>query len=453
MDEVKTVSAGRELENSEGLGRVVEVDLVIVGGGPAGLAAAVSAYDAGCRSMVILERDKHLGGILQQCIHNGFGLQWFKEELTGPEYAQRFINQVTERGIPSETGTMVLEIQYHPEREGYTKSVLTVSPKYGVSEYRAKSVVLAMGCRERVRGNLKTPGTRPAGIYSAGLAQRLVNLEGVMPGKNVVILGSGDIGLIMARRMMWEGASVKMVCEIMPYSAGLARNIQQCLIDQNIPLYLSTTVVDIHGKDRLEAITVAQVDENRRPIPGTERRVECDTLLLSVGLLPENELSRALGVEMDRVTGGPVVTADRETSVPGVYACGNVLHVHDIVDFVSKESMIAGRAAALNAEAPSAGEASLVTINHAGLVRYTVPQHVNLASGEAFSIFCRVGQPVDTGSYTLTVGGADGPVVLEKKFIRAVPSEMAEIQISAAKVAEIRKVMEETGSAELKLKA
>lgn len=425
---------------------IKQVNIAVVGGGPAGLAAAVAAYDAGERDLIIIERDRHLGGILQQCIHNGFGLQWFKKELTGPEYAQRFIDQAEERQIESMTGTMVLEIQYHPEQpEGYTKSVFCLSPSYGVIEYQAKAVILSMGCRERVRGNLKTPGTRPVGIYSAGLAQRLVNLEGVMPGKEVVILGSGDIGLIMARRMKWEGADVKMVCEIMPYSAGLARNIQQCLIDQNIPLHLSTTVVNIHGKDRLEGVTIAAVDEKRQPIPGTERYVSCDTLLLSVGLLPENELSRALSVEMDPVTGGPKVDEDRETSIPGVYACGNVLHVHDIVDFVSKESTIAGEAAARQIAADNGKEKAAskgAIIKAAGNVRYTVPQHASLLA--PFSIYCRVGQPQSEGQFVLkALIGGEEKVILTRKFVRAVPSEMAEIPVGEKQLSEIRTVFGE----------
>ena len=412
---------------------IKEVNTVIVGGGPAGLAAAVAAYDEGERSILIVERDTHLGGILQQCIHNGFGLQWFKEELTGPENAQRFIDQVEERGIESVTGTMVLELQYHPENKPYDKSVMCLSPEDGVLELRCKSAILSMGCRERVRGNLKTPGTRPVGIFSAGLAQRLVNLEGVMPGHKVVILGSGDIGLIMARRMKWEGADVKMVCEIMPYSSGLARNIQQCLIDQNIPLYLNTTVVDIHGKDRLEGVTVAEVDERRNPIPGTERYVECDTLLLSVGLLPENELSKTLGVEMDRVTGGPQVDENRMTSVPGVYACGNVLHVHDIVDFVSKESMIAGRSAAKYNTKTDEEKSEEIAVKAAGEVRYTVPQRVSL--DEPFSIYCRVGRPVGAGKYVLKAGEE---TIFERKFIKAVPGEMAELPVKASELEKIK---------------
>lgn len=418
------------------------VDCVIVGGGPAGMAAAVACYDAGCQDLVILERDQHLGGILQQCIHNGFGLQWFKEELTGPEYAQRFADQVQERQIACETGTMVLEIQYRPGEE-YDKSVFCLSPSDGVKEYRCHSVVLAMGCRERVRGNLKIPGTRPVGIYSAGLAQRLVNLEGVMLGRQVVVLGSGDIGLIMARRMKWEGADVKMVCELMPYSSGLARNIQQCLVDQEIPLKLSTTVVNIHGRERLTGVTIAKVDENRRPIPGTEEYVPCDTLLLSVGLLPENELSKALHVQMDPVTGGAQVDEHRQTSVPGVYACGNVLHVHDIVDFVSKESMIAGRAAASYAKQESSAQqeeaAEQTAIRPLGVVRYTVPQRASLT--EPFSIYCRVGQPVENGRFVLK---ADGQEVWQRRFIRVVPGEMQEFAISEKLLEKMRGVQQIT---------
>lgn len=423
------------------------VDCAIVGGGPAGMAAAVACYDAGIKDLVILERDKHLGGILQQCIHNGFGLQWFKEELTGPEYAQRFVDQVEERQIPYETGTMVLEIQYHPGEE-YDKSVLCLSPEEGVAEYRCHSVVLSMGCRERVRGNLKIPGTRPVGIYSAGLAQRLVNLEGMMPGKQVVVLGSGDIGLIMARRMKWEGADVKMVCELMPYSSGLARNIQQCLVDQDIPLKLSTTVVNIHGKERLTGVTIAQVDENKKPIPGTEEYVPCDTLLLSVGLLPENELSRGLELAMDPVTGGAKVDEGRQTSVPGVYACGNVLHVHDIVDFVSKESMIAGKSAALYSKKVKNGKQAeavqAVEIRPVGQVRYTVPQRASLT--EAFSIYCRVAQPLENGSFVLK---ADGQEVLQRKFLRVVPGEMQELAIGEKLLEKLKGAAEITLEVEL----
>ena len=394
-----------------------KIDTLIVGGGPAGLAAACACYDGGVRDILIVERDVHLGGILQQCIHNGFGLQWFKEELTGPEYAQRFVDEAAKRQIPYMTETMVLEITKD-------KKVYCVNPEEGVVVFECKTIILAMGCRERVRGNLKIPGTRPAGVYSAGLAQRLVNLEGVMPGKEVVILGSGDIGLIMARRMKWEGADVKMVCEIKPYSSGLARNIHQCLKDNDIPLHLNTTVVKVHGKKRVEGVTIAKVDENRRPIKETEQFVPCDTLMLSVGLLPENELSRGMDLVMDPVTGGPAVDENRQTSIPGVYACGNVLHVHDIVDFVSKESMIAGAAAAAYVQNTPEQETKAVAMQPGKNVRYIVPQR--LVAPEACSLYFRVGSPLGAGEIRLT---ADGETLLTRKFIRAVPGEMEELPL------------------------
>ena len=313
-------------------------DLIIIGGGPAGLAAAVAAKDNGIDNILILERDKSLGGILQQCIHNGFGLHTFKEELTGPEYAARFIEQVEERGIEYKLNTMVMDIS--PE-----KVVTATNREDGILLLQAKAIILAMGCRERSRGALNIPGYRPAGIYSAGTAQHLVNMEGLMPGKEVVILGSGDIGLIMARRMTLEGAKVKVVAELMPYSGGLKRNIVQCLNDFDIPLKLSHTVVNIEGKERVKGITLAQVGPDRKPIPGTEEHYDCDTLLLSCGLIPENELTKEAGVEMNRVTSGPNVNDQLETSVAGVFACGNVCHVHDLVDFVTAESQRAGAAA------------------------------------------------------------------------------------------------------------
>ena len=317
----------------------LQKDIVIIGGGPAGLAAAVSAYDAGCRNILILERDRELGGILNQCIHNGFGLHTFGEELTGPEYAGRFIERVKERQIAYALGTMVLDL-----KEG--NIVCAMNREQGVFEIEAGAIVLAMGCRERARGALNIPGYRPAGIYSAGTAQYYVNREGYLPGREVVILGSGDIGLIMARRMTLEGATVRCVAEIQPYSGGLKRNIVQCLDDYNIPLRLRTTVIDIIGRKRVEAVVLARVDENNKPIPGTEETVPCDTLLLSCGLLPENELTKGLPVEMSSVTRGPVVDDHYATSVPGVFACGNVLHVHDLVDYVSREAGLAGRYAA-----------------------------------------------------------------------------------------------------------
>ncbi len=314
-------------------------DLVIIGGGPAGMSAAVAAYESGIRDIVILERDSSLGGILQQCIHNGFGLHKFGEELTGPEYANRYEKTVEKYNIQYKLDTMVLDISDD-------KTVTAINKKDGIFQIKAKAVILAMGCRERSKGALNIAGTRPSGIFSAGTAQRLVNIKGYMPGKNVVILGSGDIGLIMARRMTLEGAKVHAVCELMPYSGGLARNIEQCLNDFDIPLMLSHTVTQIHGKERLCGVTVSKVDANRRPIDGTEKYIPCDTLLLSVGLIPENELSKSVGIDLDRITSGAVVDQDRQTSKSGIFACGNVLHVHDLVDFVSDEAEIAGRAAA-----------------------------------------------------------------------------------------------------------
>ena len=319
----------------------MKTDLVIIGGGPAGMAAAVSAYENGTTDILILERDKELGGILNQCIHNGFGLHTFKEERTGPEYAARYISMVYEKKIPYMLHTMVVDV-----RGGDPCIVTAMNHKKGLFEIEAKAVVLAMGCRERPRGAMNIPGSRPSGIYSAGTAQRFVNIEGRMPGKEVVVLGSGDIGLIMARRMSLQGAKVKMVAEIMPYSGGLKRNIVQCLDDFGIPLKLSHTVTKIHGKDRIEGVTVSKVDGNLKPIPGTEEYVSCDTLLLSCGLIPENELSESAGARMDPVTSGPVVNARLQTTAEGVFACGNVLHVHDLVDNVSKEAVEAGANAA-----------------------------------------------------------------------------------------------------------
>ena len=357
-------------------------DLVIVGGGPAGLAAAISARDHGIESILIIERDKELGGILNQCIHNGFGLHTFKEELTGPEYASRFIEQVAERGIEYKLNTMVMDIAADaPSGNVITKKVTAMNREDGMFEIHAKAVILSMGCRERSRGALNIPGYRPAGIFSAGTAQRLVNMEGYMPGREVVILGSGDIGLIMARRMTLEGAKVKVVAELMPYSGGLKRNIVQCLDDFGIPLKLSHTVIDIEGKNRVEAVTIAEVGPDRKPIPGTEERYTCDTLLLSCGLIPENELTKQMGAELSDVTGGPIVDESLETDIPGVFACGNVLHVHDLVDYVSEEATAAGRHAAeyVKNGGDKSDDGKEISITATGGVRYTVPSTINTA--------------------------------------------------------------------------
>lgn len=369
-----------------------EYDLIVIGGGPAGLAAAISAHRCGVQNILILERDRELGGILNQCIHNGFGLHTFQEELTGPEYASRFISQVQELAIPYKLNTMVLDIS----ASGKEKTVTAMSRAEGLMTLTAKAVILAMGCRERPRGALNIPGYRPAGIYSAGTAQRLVNMEGYLPGKEVVILGSGDIGLIMARRMTLEGAKVKVVAELMPYSGGLQRNIVQCLDDFGIPLKLSHTVIDIDGRDRVKGVTLAQVDENRRPIPGTEEYIPCDTLLLSVGLIPENELSGRLGTDMAPVTSGPLVNESLETSIPGVFACGNVLHVHDLVDYVSQEAQNAGKYAAgyiLKPMAASPCESGPVPLTAKCGVRYTVPQMLRPSRmEETLTVRFRVGE-------------------------------------------------------------
>ena len=394
-------------------------DLVIIGGGPAGLAAAVAARESGIEDILILERDTELGGILNQCIHSGFGLHTFQEELTGPEYAQRYIQKVRDLAIPCLLDTMVLEIT--PERV-----VTAVNTREGLFQLQAGAVILAMGCRERARGSLIIPGFRPAGIYSAGTAQRLVNIEGFMPGKEVVILGSGDIGLIMARRMTLEGAHVQVVAELMPYSGGLKRNIVQCLDDFGIPLKLSHTVVDIQGRERLTGVTLAQVDENRRPIPGTEEHYDCDTLLLSCGLIPENELSRGAGVELSPVTNGPVVDESLETNIPGVFACGNVLHVHDLVDFVSQEAQQAGRRAArFLQKGEERGKAIRITAGKG--VRYTVPAKVDpCRMEEELTVRFRVDNVYRGAAVTVSAGGE---TLQRRKKLILTPGEMEEVRL------------------------
>ena len=393
-------------------------DIVIVGGGPAGMAAAVAAYDAGCTDVVILDREPDIGGILRQCIHAGFGLHKLGRELTGPEYADVYKQEVLKRNIEVHYETTVTAVS--------PAKVVTAQNREGLLKIQAKAVILAMGCRERSRGALNTPGTRPAGIFSAGTAQKFINCEGYMVGKEVVILGSGDIGLIMARRMTLEGAKVKAVCELMPYSGGLTRNIVQCLEDFDIPLYLSTTVCEIHGKKRLEGVTIAQVDERRQPIEETKRFIPCDTLLLSVGLIPENELTRAAGIPMDPVTSGALVDEHCQTQIPGIFACGNVLQVHDLVDYVSEEAERAGLGAAQYVRSGGREYPTVPTKPGYG-VRYVLPQNVHVCE-EDVSLFLRVTQPF--GKVKFTVKSGDTELVTATR-LRAAPGEMEKLTIKA----------------------
>ena len=399
-------------------------ELVIIGGGPAGMAAAVAAYEAGVRDILILERDNALGGILRQCIHNGFGLHRFGEELTGPEYAYKYETMVHELNIPYMLDTMVIEVS--PD-----KVVTAMNRENGIFTVQTDAVILAMGCRERPKGALNIAGHRPAGIFTAGTAQKFVNMKGYMPGREVVILGSGDIGLIMARRMTLEGAKVKAVCELMPYSGGLARNIEQCLNDFNIPLHLSHTVVNIHGRERLEGVTIARVDENRRPIKDSEEYISCDTLLLSCGLIPENELTKGAGITLDRVTGGASVNGERETEIEGIFACGNVLHVHDLVDYVSEESAIAGKAAAKYIQGKANKEIS-ISLKTDGKVRYTVPQRLTEVADT--SVYFRVADVYRDAKIVVRDGDK---VIISKKKQRLAPAEMEKVELTKDVIASL----------------